>query len=689
VIGRGRPSRALLALHLAALTGFAVAQPLFDVLALSPEFFVAHRASPGDIALVALLLLFGPPVAAMVVVLALDRMDRRAGTMAGLASVGILTVAFTLLALKKIGESPAVAAIGLAVAAGLVAAVLYYRAAAFRAFVTFLALGIVAFPVVFMQRPTIAALRHGPGASRAEVTPASRPVTVVFVVFDQFPLASLLDARGEIERAAYPAFAALGERSTWYRNATTVNPVTGWSVPAILTGRSPRTEDLPVASSHPNSLFTLLAPTHSLHSIEPITDICPDDLCAGPADPLAARAGAMLADLSVVYLHVVLPPSLTRTLPSVTQDWKNFAAGLNWQSRWAARDDERRDVPWDEFLAGIRRGAKPALHYAHVLLPHDPFVYLPSGARYTTEQIPPGLSDSYRWGNDEWLAAQGYQRHLLQAAFADTLLGRLLERLDREAMLDEALLVVASDHGAGFRPGGPLRNVDPQQFAAIMSVPLFIKRPLQRAGAIDDRNAETIDILPTVAQILGAKVPWAIDGTSLQSGQPRAAKVFSYERARVTRRFDPKTLLDGVLALAAEKERLFGKAEGAFRTPSIAPHAALVGQPIDAIPRAALPSGVGVRVQDAERYSKVRPESGLFPARLEGTASWTDGTERLALAIAVNGVVRATTRTSGSRPARWSAMIPPSALSAGSNRIDVYVITEGAAPALAPAFSTG
>ena len=46
----------LAALHIASLWCIAVAQPLFDVLQGSPEFFVAHDAGPAD--LVGLVLLF-------------------------------------------------------------------------------------------------------------------------------------------------------------------------------------------------------------------------------------------------------------------------------------------------------------------------------------------------------------------------------------------------------------------------------------------------------------------------------------------------------------------------------------------------------------------------------------------------------------------------------------------------------
>src|SRR2546430_8556651 len=46
-------------------------------------------------------------------------------------------------------------------------------------------------------------------------------------------------------------------------------------------------------------------------------------------------------------------------------------------------------------------------------------------------------------------------------------------------------------------------------------VPLFVKRPWQRGGAVDDGSARSIDIVPTIADALGIKVPWHLDGESL------------------------------------------------------------------------------------------------------------------------------------------------------------------------------
>lgn len=667
-----RPRRGGLALHLAALTAFALAQPLYDLLARSPEFFVAHRADRADIAILTVLLLIGLPAVVMLAVRLLDAASPRAGTLLGLGAMLLLGAAFALLALKRAADLPSAVALPIAFGLAVAATFAYRRLPPFRSFLSVLAVGLVVFPLLFLSRPSVRQLWAGPGTARAAVGAVARPATVVFVVFDQFPLASLIDPSGAIEREAYPAFAALAGRSTWYRNATTVNPVTGWSIPAMLTGRRPKPSELPVASSHPNSLFTLLAPTHRLHVVEPITDLCPDDLCPPPRQGFFQRARAMATDLGVVYLHAVLPDDLARGLPSVTQDWKDFAAGLNWQRRWERRDEERRHAGWDEFMAGIDRGRGPALHYAHVLLPHDPFVYLPSGARYTSEPTMPGLSPSYRWTPDPWPVTQAYQRHLLQAAFTDALLGRLLRRLEQEGLFDEALIVVTSDHGAGFRPGGPLRNVDPRQFAAIMSVPLFIKLPHQRDGLIDDGNLESVDILPTLAEALGVRVPWSMDGRPASAAR-RPEKEFSYDRVKVTRRFAPGVLAEGVRAIARHKHELFGEPAGPFRSPLQAPGARLVGLKAAEVPGG--PSnGARIVLDNPEGFARVEPGSGRIPARITGSAAPAGGTDRFSLAVAVNGVVRATTIARGDR-GEWSVVVPESSFRPGKNDVTVYVIT--------------
>ena len=87
---------------------------------------------------------------------------------------------------------------------------------------------------------------------------APRPQTIVMVVFDELPLASLMGPGGRFDAERYPAFARLARGATWYRGATAVHDSTALAVPAMLDGRYPRPGTRSDVYSHPANLFTLL-----------------------------------------------------------------------------------------------------------------------------------------------------------------------------------------------------------------------------------------------------------------------------------------------------------------------------------------------------------------------------------------------------------------------------------------------
>ena len=73
------------------------------------------------------------------------------------------------------------------------------------------------------------------------------------ILFDEFPLSSLLDAKGQIDKRVYPNFAELAGQSTWYRNATGVSGFTPWAMPAMLTGNYPAKVKAPPTPSTPTT----------------------------------------------------------------------------------------------------------------------------------------------------------------------------------------------------------------------------------------------------------------------------------------------------------------------------------------------------------------------------------------------------------------------------------------------------
>ncbi len=386
-------NRAALALHLFALSAAAVAQPLFDVLSRSPEFFVAHRLTPLDIVVVTLLVCVAPPVVILVLGWLVGRGGRRAQVWVEQLGLAVLAAALALLVIKQSLPVDGVPAVAAAVVLGAVATVAYRRFAAVGLFVTILAAGVVLFPGWFLLASPVSRLLSAEAAPVRPAVGGESTTPVVVVVFDQLPLASLTASTSEIDATRYPNFAELAAGSLWFRQASAVGNYTGWALPPILTGRYPAPSLLPTLSDHPENLFTLLAASHDPHVLEPITALCPASVCPPARDPRVIRVMAALSDLSVAYLHILLPSDLTRALPPVTQSWKDFVTNDTWHTRWIdRRDDDRRRGPRELIAAIEPRGQLPPFYFLHVLLPHEPYMYLPTGQVFESTRSLPELA---------------------------------------------------------------------------------------------------------------------------------------------------------------------------------------------------------------------------------------------------------------------------------------------------------
>ena len=242
--------------HLAVLWSFAFAQPLFDILSDSPEFFVARENTGGDIVVLALGVTLVPPTLLLLVELLLVRWPRVREAV-HLAFVGILVAAIALQALKDLIGGSAAVLIALSLALGGAGALAYARVRAAPAMLSVLSPAPLLFVVLFLffSPVTDLVLPEDDDAAAAGTTTKAR-VPIVMVVFDEFSGASLMDARGRLDSTRYPNFARLARDATWYRNATTVADYTSDAVPAVLTGMRPEKDQLPIRADHPDSLFT-------------------------------------------------------------------------------------------------------------------------------------------------------------------------------------------------------------------------------------------------------------------------------------------------------------------------------------------------------------------------------------------------------------------------------------------------
>ena len=507
--------------HVFVLSSLVFAQPLFDLLSRHAAFLAAHKAGPLDLLGIVGILCVLIPAGFVCLELMGSAFGPRVQQSVHLVLVAVFGAVWSLSALKPVEEVGGIFLVVVAIGLGIGGAACYIRFAPVRMFWTVLTPVVFLFPGLFLFRAPISQFIFDTAEHRAEVSIVPNPAPVILVVFDELPLVSLLDANYRIDADRYPNFAALANDATWFRNAVTVSPSTVHSVPAILSGVYPDRSWLPTTVDYPNTLFTLLQDTYQMQVFESSTALCPEAVCPDDGQPQTAfrRFSSLLQDVAIVYLHIILPEDLTHGLPVVTQTWKNFGKNETRQEQQTWDEWRDRGKRFAEAVALLSQMDSPLFFFSHPLLPHLPWEYFPTGRRYMSSGMSiPGLDIKKEvWRDNEDLVLQGYRRHLLQVGFTDTLLGNLLRQLRTLGLYDQSLIVVTADHGASFRAKTSRRSDVGPYPGDVTRVPLFIKAPYQRIGQRSDRPAKTIDILPTIADILGIAVPWPVNGSSLNS----------------------------------------------------------------------------------------------------------------------------------------------------------------------------
>jgi hypothetical protein len=607
---RALPLR-LAGLHLLVLWSFAVAQPLFDLLGKNAEFFAARGSTRWDAVVFALVLLFVPPA----VLLGLEWIAGRLRWAVHALFVAGLVALFVLQAIRGAGGPGKLLLVGAAVV-GVASAWLYLRNGAARLALTVLAPAPLLFLALFLFNSDVSRLSV---ASDAHAAGERAHAPVVLIAFDELPLNSLLDARGRVDAMRFPAFARFARGSTWFSRATTVAEGTTHAVPAILTGQLPRAGELPTYADHPHNLFTLLGGATELHVDDEETHLCPPSLCPGLEGSLGSRVGTLADDTGIVYLHQLLPDDLTGWVPSIANGWDNFLRDAS-KHHDPGRIDRR-------FLDSLRPQPRPSLWYLHVMLPHSPWRYLPSGARYDVPAAPGWGSDEV-WDSNQAAVDQSWQRHLLQLGYADGVLARLVARLKTTGLYDRALLVVTADHGVSFRAGEKRRPLSPANLQDIAYVPLFVKPPGQAQGREVRTLARTIDIVPTIADAVGIPIPWRVDGRSLlRPRTPGGDVVLIKDKGR---RFTvPAATLEKRHEAALRRQlRLFGSDQPLATLFAVGPDRGLLGHSfegrrgVDAIDPV---GGSGPLVQVSGRASHARSVAVVVGGRVVAVAPVVQG----------------------------------------------------------------
>lgn len=499
-------------LAIAAGTGFAVAQPALSLFGSIPVLFTFNGIGGFALVWIALFVAIVPGVVLCLLDVVVSRRAPKVGRYLHLGVMWMLFAIF-LVPIVKFGYSVTnpylVALFAGVMAAAVTAAYLILKPMAMLLRAASI-LPLVAMLYFLLASDSAALIARQEAIAPVEVAGGTVDTPVVFLLLDELPTKSILDGANEIDRNRYPHLAEFADEATWHRYFTTNATLTLRAAPAILAGRD-GDQTTAYWRDYPENIFTMLAPTHEMHVYESLTDLCGFPECNKPQTWSRFYGQAF------------------RTFGGrISPATHEISFGDFFEERVDNPDETHADhavLPerFEQFLAAIGPDDGPSLHFLHMTLPHQPWRYFPDGQEYHIDEHGSRFpSVARRNEQGEWVAALSEQRHLLQTSYTDHLVGRMTARLKDAGVFDDALVIIAADHGISFKENTQIRETTDETLDSVVYSPLLIKYPQQSAGRIDDSNTMSIDLLPTIASVLGLAPPTSAQGLAIGSPQQLA-----------------------------------------------------------------------------------------------------------------------------------------------------------------------
>jgi choline-sulfatase len=270
------------------------------------------------------------------------------------------------------------------------------------------------------------------------------------------------------QNIATPALDALSKDGIRFTQAFTPSPITNTSHTSILTGLLP--------SSHGVTDFAVpLSPVHRTAA----------ELLRERGYHTAAFIGAVILDSKT------LAPGLDRGFDF----YDNFPSKADSKSRWGRVERRGMDVVQHAETWLTAHPSGPHFVWVHLYDPHDPY------------EPPAPYSQIYK--------DRLYDGEI---AYADFALAHFIAYLKKHNWYANSLIVVVGDHGEGL--GEHHENTHGIfLYDSTTHVPLIVKLPPGVGAAnvkVVDPQVRTIDILPSVLDLLGAPVPAQLDGESMK-----------------------------------------------------------------------------------------------------------------------------------------------------------------------------
>lgn len=170
--------------------------------------------------------------------------------------------------------------------------------------------------------------------------------------------------------------------------------------------------------------------------------------------------------------------------------------------------ERRAGVVVDHALTWLNaQSGKPFFAWLHLYDPHEPY------------DPPTPFREKYKQNLYDG-----------EIAYTDQQLGRFLDAVAKKAPADQTIVVVLADHGESLGEHGEF-NHGIFLYDATLRIPFLMAGPGVPAGVRVEQQVRTIDVLPTVLELMGSKAPGSVQGVSLTPAfaTKNVATEYSYE----------------------------------------------------------------------------------------------------------------------------------------------------------------
>lgn len=183
-----------------------------------------------------------------------------------------------------------------------------------------------------------------------------------------------------------------------------------------------------------------------------------------------------------------------------------------------ALDSRPRDMP---FFAVVSYSAPhfPMVvpePYDRLISPDD--VELPSNFCAPLDGAPAEIAASHYFQDYKSLSEYEWRRLISHyygfCSLVDTQVGKIVQYLNRQGVLEQTIVVYTSDHGDMIGSHGLFQKGHPLHFEEITHVPLVIRYPDAVRSSRISGFVSLIDLLPTLAELSGVRLSRELDGES-------------------------------------------------------------------------------------------------------------------------------------------------------------------------------